>query len=69
MKVIKKPNIPLQTCKLCGAILKLNPKDMRFYDDGYACITSVKEYRCKVCNSINIIEWENNNEQENRTST
>jgi len=48
MKVIKKPNIPLQVCYFCGALLLVKPKD--FWHFPY---DEIPYYTCKCCGEKN----------------
>lgn len=66
MKVIKPPtdvNVTEETCKVCGAILELNPWDYKEksseqedpFDSSWHTIKR-KWYNCMCCNSINVVK-------------
>ena len=53
MKIIKKPIIPQQTCKWCGAVLEVKLKDLKC--DGYTL--SKTAFICKVCKGSNQVKF------------
>lgn len=54
MKIVKKPTIPQQTCKCCGAVLEVRLKDLKY--NGLAMAKT--DFICKVCNSINEVKFD-----------
>ena len=58
MKVIKKPKLPLQTCKLCGAVLKVELKDLK--TNGF--VMAKTDFVCKVCKATNEVKFEKGEE-------
>lgn len=54
MKIIKKPKIEPQTCKLCGAVVEVKYRHLKRDD----CSFTRDIWRCPICNKKNLVKWE-----------
>ena len=54
MKIIKKPALPIQTCKICGGVVKIKTKDLvtDWAGETKTC------FRCPICWSKNCVKFE-----------
>lgn len=63
MKILKKPKIPEQTCKKCGCVVKITPKDL-VPDNSPLILTAVKDcFKCPICFTCNRVKFEKENEK------
>ena len=62
MKIIKKPDIPLQTCAVCECVVKIGKKDLRTKD---FCPIPRNRFLCPVCKTLNILIFKRENRIQN----
>lgn len=60
MKIIKKPNIPIQKCERCCCEFKIKPKDIEVDPIGFVAGVNPVAY-CPVCGDKIFINFNSNN--------
>lgn len=53
MKIIKKPKIPIQTCRCCGSVLEVEHKDLRY--SAWSLAKTI--FKCKFCKTENEVNF------------
>lgn len=60
MKIIKKPKIPPQTCRICGCVVHIKTKDLVA-----SALDVVKDsFICPICCASNTVKFEKEPENE-----
>ena len=60
MRIINKPKIPVQVCKICGCEVKIKIKDLELDDAGEAKTC----YKCPICCTRNDVNFKEVTEDE-----
>lgn len=61
MKILKKPKIPVQTCKNCGCVVKITPKDLICESVSNYTTPARDFFKCPICDAENKVRFEKEN--------